>query len=239
MRIVLAAAPALVLASAVLLAGCATKQPVVQAKPPELTRNDCTTVVLFDKVKIAEPDEAVRPEHRAFLGHWQKGAWQGKWCHDMLISAVYPDGSVDLFDMHAPYAPWGKPATAFKRKGRINEQGVLTFRHGTEVRRYRVVDGRLHAVRSGATAELRAVLINPDTELQVASAVTAPAEMPVARAAPAPTEPVKLAAASKAGQPKPELSLERMPTLPADGGFEGAGTAPATSQPPPERGTTG
>ncbi|MEM6974224.1 MAG: hypothetical protein AAF577_15605 [Pseudomonadota bacterium] len=150
---------------ATMLAGCmGSKQEVAEAQPappPDLTRSDCYTVTLFDGFDIKPPPEGTPVAHAAFLGEWRFGAWDGKWCHDLLVTEILDDGTVILMDKHAPYVPWGQPATAFERKGRIDQNGVLRFRHGTTQRSYRLDadSGRLVGMRedvNGAlTAELR------------------------------------------------------------------------------------
>ena len=177
----------LIAAACLVAAGCA-QGPVEVAEappplPPELTRDDCYTVVLFDKVKIVQPGPDVPPEYHAFVGNWQKGAWDGKWCHDLLIHEVRADGSADIFEMHAPYEPWGQPATAFKRTGRIDKEGNLRFRYGTETVSYALVDGQLHARRSGKFGALEAVLVNGEKVKRDAAGV------PVALTKDAPPKP--------------------------------------------------
>lgn len=159
-------------AVSLVLAGCAQKpEEVAEAPPPELTRDDCYTVVLFDDVDIVQPGPEVPAEYHGFVGAWQKGAWDGKWCHDVLISEVRADGSVELFEMHAPYVEWGQPASAFKRRARIDENGNMRFRYGTETISYTLVDGSLHARRSGRFGDLAAVLVNGDSVARDAAGV--------------------------------------------------------------------
>lgn len=195
-------------AACLVVAGCA-KEPVevAEAPPPELTRDDCYTVVLFDDVDIVRPGPDVPAEYHGFVGNWQKGAWDGKWCHDVLISKVGADGSAELFEMHAPYAEWGQPASAFKRKGRFDESGNLRFRYDTEVVTYKLVDGRLHARRSGRFGDLVAVLVNGETVRRDAAGVPVGLDNKKAEA-PRPAEPDldRLAAA----EPSP------VPAAPAD-----------------------
>lgn len=166
-----------ILAAACLFAAGCAKEPVEVAEappPPELTRDDCYTVVLFDDPEIVQPGSDVPPEYSGFLGNWTNGAWGGKWCHDLRVSKVTADGTVTLYDMHAPYEPWGQPATAFERKGRIDQEGNLRFRYGTEAVTYKLVEGKLHARRSGRFGDLEAILIDPD-EAPVAVATANPA----------------------------------------------------------------
>lgn len=202
MRVILLAA-----ATAV-VAGCASKKVETPPPAPQLTRTDCYTVVLFDDVEIAEPSDAVPAQNRAFLGHWQKGAWAGKWCHDILVSAVHEDGTAEIFDMHAPYDPWNQPATAFKRRARIDDKGTLRFRHGNESRSYRIVDGRLHAKRSGQLGDHEAVLVDTNTATAMTRATTqvAEASVPAPGAAPQPVTAPGLSAIAPVAAATPEAT---------------------------------
>lgn len=146
------------LAVALGLAGCAggsdkaeapAKPVITKAKLERLNEPGCYTVDLFDVPVIAEPDEGVRPEHAKWLGHWAGGEWEGSWCHELIVTSVAPDGRVELLDLHAPSATYSAPATAFRRTGRIFEDGTLRFAHGTVVRRYAMHEGRLLGQREG------------------------------------------------------------------------------------------
>jgi hypothetical protein len=117
-------------------------------KPPappivEVAADDCYTVDLFTEVSIEQPAPEVPSTHQQVLGEWGGGAWNDVWCHGLLVTKVYPDGRADLVDMHAPYEPWKQPATAFRRVGRIDDQGNLRFAHGTTALSYRIEDGKL------------------------------------------------------------------------------------------------
>lgn len=161
MRIILVAAACLGLAGCL---GTGTGKKVAEAELPEgpsLNRSDCYTVVLYDKHDVKKPAKDVPPEHAAFLGKWSNGAWNGKWCHDLLVTEVRKDGTVEMVEMHAPYEPWNQPATAFKRTGRINDQGELRLAYGVEQVSYRIVDGRMIARRSGSLGNLEAELRKP------------------------------------------------------------------------------
>ncbi|MEL6264526.1 MAG: hypothetical protein AAFR52_02600 [Pseudomonadota bacterium] len=152
-------------AAAAALAACSltNEKPPVTAAPevePDLTRSDCYTVVLYDGFDIAPAPAQIAPEHAAFLGEWRFGAWDGEWCHDLIVTEIAADGQVTLMDLHAPHEPWGQPASAFKRTARIDPEGVLRFRHGVTNRAYRLDPrGRLVAERTFGntvyTAELR------------------------------------------------------------------------------------
>ncbi|MEM1382958.1 MAG: hypothetical protein AAF713_10660 [Pseudomonadota bacterium] len=150
------------IAGALLVAACA--EPKVEAPKPtvptNLTRADCYTVELFDPVEIEVAAEDVPPEYSRFLGDWHQGAWNGQWCHDLMVTKVHFDGRAEIFEMHAPFEPLGQPATAFRRVGRINENGELRFAYGTETLTYTLVQGKLIAKRSGIHGDMQAVLTN-------------------------------------------------------------------------------
>lgn len=149
----------LIVAAGLVLLGCAEKpKEVAQTAPQIQTRPDCYTVVLFDKHPIVPPEAGVPPEYAQYLGQWKQGAWNGEWCHDLLVTEVKKDGEVRLVEMHAPYEPWGQPASAFKRVGRIDKDGQLILRYGTESIRYRLEGGRMIAERSGIHGNLVAML---------------------------------------------------------------------------------
>ncbi|MBK0400912.1 hypothetical protein H0I76_17060 [Limibaculum sp. M0105] len=184
------------LATGLLVLGCAEKPKEVVQKEPEITtRPDCYTVVLFDKHPIVPPVAGVPLEHARFLGQWNRGAWNGEWCHDLRITEVTPDGQVHLVEMHAPYEPWGQPASAFKRTGRIDKDGILTLRYGTESVRYRIENGQLHAQRSGVLGNLVAVLAQEGAAVVQQSATPLP-----------PVRPTSSLASSTTGQSASKVS---------------------------------
>jgi len=113
---------------------------------------------LFTKVKVEKPADGIPEAHQQFLGNWGAGAWDDIWCHDLLISKVDAGGRVELVDMHAPYVPWNYPATAYRRVGRIDEDGNLRFAYGTERRTYRIENGNLIGERSGTFGNLQIVM---------------------------------------------------------------------------------
>ncbi|MEM6423425.1 MAG: hypothetical protein AAF698_12585, partial [Pseudomonadota bacterium] len=80
-------------------------------------------------------------------------------------------GQVSIMDLHAPHEPWGKVATAFKRTGRINDDGKLLFRHGNTTREYEVVGDRLHGRMIDALEGMREVRLHrpEDAPVQTAS----------------------------------------------------------------------
>ena len=162
----------MIAAACAVVAGCAKEPEPVQAPEPEpeLTRADCYTVVLFDDPQVQEPGENVPPAYAGYLGSWTRGAWDGEWCHELLVTQVSPDGAVELYELHAPYPEWGQPASAFKRTARIDDNGDLRFRYGTESLRYDLVEGKLYAERSGRFGKLEAVLVAPDAEVPAGTA---------------------------------------------------------------------
>jgi len=153
------------LAACLLAAACAEPAPEAPpapakaaAPPPAVSRANCYTVELFEKREIRAPEPEVPPDYRAYLGRWENGAWAGRWCHDLLIYDVTPEGEVTLVDMHAPSQRFGVAASAFTRTGQIGEDGTLRFGSEIERRVYRLEKGRLVAVRIGPYGELDAVL---------------------------------------------------------------------------------
>lgn len=205
------------------LAGCMTAQQeqaaTPAATPPPIDAAagaDCYTVDLFTKVKVEKPGPDVPEKFRRFAGFWGSGAWNGVWCHDLLVSKVHPDGRVELVDMHAPYEPWHQPASAFRRTARIGEDGVLRFEYDGEKVSYRIIDGRLYATRVGRLGKLEAVLrlrgVPPVPEPRPERYATAPA---------APAVTVRPAAAAKgitAPMPKAKPARLAAARAPAIGG---------------------
>lgn len=187
--------PILVLALCLATLGCAeqTRSVQIAAAPPapapqEVDGAECYTVELFDKVKVQKPARDVPPEYTQFLGKWEKGAWNNLWCHDLLVTSVTKDGTVEVFDMHGPYDPWGQPASAFKRVGKIEPDGQLRFANGSDTLSYRLEGARLHGTRAGKLGTLT-------VELRQAGRVPLPTPKPLALAAAA-AAPTQLAAAT-------------------------------------------
>lgn len=153
------------------VAGClevGSKKPVETAQAAPVTKvavpttdSQCYTVVLFSDAKVEKPAKDVPEVYKRFLGSWTGGAWNGVWCHDLLVTKVHNDGRVELYEMHAPYEPWAQPATAFKRIGRIDENGRLRFAYGTETVTYEMIYGQLKATRAGVLGNLKATLARP------------------------------------------------------------------------------
>ncbi len=134
----------------------------VKAEKPVLAATDidpdCYTVDLFTPEEVQKPEKDVPEAYRAYLGRWSGGAWNDVWCHNLLVYNVHKDGSVDLVEMHAPYEPWGQPATAFNRVARIGEDGKLRFSQGVERTTYRLENGFLVGTRSGLYGDLKITL---------------------------------------------------------------------------------
>ncbi|MEM1300499.1 MAG: hypothetical protein AAGH68_14595 [Pseudomonadota bacterium] len=109
------------------LAACAPEQKAkIEEDFSKRLSPGCYTVDLFDPYRLEYPEAGVSAENRKFLGVWKNGAWGGNWCHDLYITNVFADGSVELLDAYGPSAKHGHEATVYKRKGKI-ENGVLTF----------------------------------------------------------------------------------------------------------------
>ena len=127
------------------IVGCAAKKPAVVA--PTATAIECRTVTLFD-MNMEPPSSSVPVEWRRFAGHWGKGAWDGKLCHEIVVEAIYPDGTARVVDMQGYYDPWGEVPTAFRRKGRFDEDGALVIKIGSkEELVYRIDGGLVRGVR--------------------------------------------------------------------------------------------
>lgn len=122
------------------LAACAEeKRAKVQVDVSKRLSPGCYTVDLFDPYKLEAPGPAVSVENRKFIGVWKNGAWGGRWCHDLYITKVSPDGTVDLLDAYGPSSAHGTEATVYRRTGQIKD-GVLTFfSHARTPVSYRIV----------------------------------------------------------------------------------------------------
>mgnify|MGYP006275026767 CR=1 FL=1 len=137
---------ALLFATAALALGaCAAPEPAPQRSVgfEQTLDPSCYTVDLFQEVRIAEPNGDLPEGWNGYKGRWGGGAWAGEWCHDLYVLAVEPDGLVRLIETHAPYEPWGKRATAYRRTARIGEDGRLRLRYGRVEIEYWLEDGRL------------------------------------------------------------------------------------------------
>jgi hypothetical protein len=115
--------------SAVLaVAGCGGDEPEVVAEVDLADRLSpgCYTVDLFDPYTIEQPPEGAPDSAASFLGVWKNGAWNGQWCHDLYVTKVAADGTVEVLDAYGPMRSAGIEATVFRRKGHLQD-GVLTF----------------------------------------------------------------------------------------------------------------
>lgn len=149
-------------AAGMVLTGClATEHAAAPppAPPAEVTRDDCYTVVMFSDASIEAPSPDVPEAWRDYLGVWVKGAWDGKWCHDLYVTSIEPSGEVSLIEAHGPYEPWSKPATAFRRTGHIDEDGRLHLTYGGIRVVYELRDGMLVGSRREGASELTAALV--------------------------------------------------------------------------------
>lgn len=145
------------------LTACAPK--VVKKGPTPYDKTvvaDCYTVELFTVAKVETPGDDVPPEWAAYSGKWGKAAWEGKWCHDLHVTKINADGTVEVMSLHAPYEPWGKPATAFRRQGRITDDGRLRIVFSGVAVEYWIEDGRLYGLRSEGGGKMR-IKLQPGT----------------------------------------------------------------------------
>ena len=154
----------LLVTACVIVSGCLATQAEVEVASPappaeKAVNSDCYTVDLFTRSKVQKAAAEVPEANRQFLGKWGGGAWNGFWCHDLVVTEVHADGRVELVEMLAPYAPWNYPATAFNRVGRIDGDGNLRFVYGTERLSYRIESGKLIGTRSGLYGNLRIELV--------------------------------------------------------------------------------
>lgn len=143
--------------AALALAACSSGEKKAAGPTPydRTVVEDCYTVDLFTVAPIEQPEEDVPAEWAAFSGKWGSAAWDGKWCHDLHVLNIASNGDVEVMDMHAPYEPWRKPATAFRRKGRISKDGRLRVSHSGVIKEYWVKDGRLYGLRKEGNGQLR------------------------------------------------------------------------------------
>lgn len=141
---------AIIIALALAVAGCGGGKPKPEPSAgfEETVDASCYTVDLFQKPRFVEPNGEVPSAWRGFTGRWGGGAWAGQWCHDLYVLEVKPDGLVRLIETHAPFEAWGKPATAFSRTARIDEDGRLRLAYGRVKIEYWIENGRLLGVRN-------------------------------------------------------------------------------------------
>lgn len=144
--------------AALFLAACAPKKEAVDYNAFDKTEDPtCYTVDLFDE-PVIQPESNVPATLAEFSGVWGGGAWGGVWCHDLHVLEVKSDGSAYLVEAHAPYAPWGKPATAFKRVGQIGEDGRLRVVYGDVTAEYWLENGRMLGSRDDGIAKFKIAL---------------------------------------------------------------------------------
>ena len=128
---------------------------------------DCYTVDLFDPYRLEYPDQSVPAEVRQFLGVWRQGAWGGKWCHDLYVTAAYPDGTLDVLDLYGPLPGTAVEATAFKRKARVVD-GELQFGSvGFATTTYRREGEYLIGVRDGVHGKFNVTMIREERLAEV------------------------------------------------------------------------
>jgi hypothetical protein len=148
------------------LVACAppsAKKPAGPTAFDQTVDQSCYTVEIDSPAKIREPNLTVPKALRALSGRWGGGAWAGKWCHDLHVLSVEPNGNAVVIEAHAPYEPWGKNATAFRRKARVSEDGTLRMIYKGVVIEYWVADdGSLHGLRKEGDLEHRIKLSRAD-----------------------------------------------------------------------------
>ena len=154
---------------ALAIAGCVPMKAKKQVGDPHAKNLSpgCYTVDLFDPYVLQYPEETVSAEAREFLGVWRQGAWGGDWCHDLYVTAVYPDGTVDVLDLYGPKRDSGVEATVFKRRGFI-ENGTLKLNSvGFAKVTYRREGRYLLGFRDGVHGEFNATMIREEKVAQV------------------------------------------------------------------------
>ncbi|HET7409567.1 MAG TPA: hypothetical protein VFJ13_05160, partial [Paracoccaceae bacterium] len=102
------------------------------------------------------PAEVAQEAHK-FLGVWKHGAWDGKWCHDLYVTSISTDGSVEVLDAYGPYRAAGMEATVFRRTGTL-EDGVLTFHSRGGTVRYRRDGEYLVGTRKGTLGDFEIIM---------------------------------------------------------------------------------
>lgn len=147
------------LITAVLATACAPKREARGPTPFDKTVvADCYTVELFTVADIEPPGSDVPVEWAAYSGKWGKAGWDGKWCHDLHVLSIDAAGNVVVMELHAPYEPWGRQATAFKRTGKIGQDGRLRVSYSGVLNEYWVQNGRLYGLRKEGGGALRIAL---------------------------------------------------------------------------------
>lgn len=159
----------LVILFALAIAGCVPmkgKKPAGDPHAKNLSPG-CYTVDLFDPYVLQYPADSVPAEARDFLGVWRQGAWGGDWCHDLYVTAVYPDGTADVLDLYGPKRDSGIEATVFKRKGRIENGALRISSIGIAAVTYRREGKYLLGFRDGIHGEFNATMIREEKVAQV------------------------------------------------------------------------
>ncbi|MEM9043131.1 MAG: hypothetical protein AAGC81_00440 [Pseudomonadota bacterium] len=134
--------------------------PAPEALPTYASLRDssCYTVDLFDPVTIKTPGPEVPAQYHGFLGEWGGGAWNGKWCHDLVIYEVRANGEVELLSMHAPNFDINHPPTVFKRKAVIDINNTLRMAAGFDRMVYNLDRQFLVGKRTGRSGEYEIAL---------------------------------------------------------------------------------
>ncbi|MEM9099296.1 MAG: hypothetical protein AAGC79_12320 [Pseudomonadota bacterium] len=154
----------LISALCVVLAACGPEKkaaaPAPEALPTyaNLRDSDCYTVDLFDPVQIKAPGSDVPVQYHGFLGEWGGGAWNGKWCHDLVIYEVRANGEVELLSMHAPNFEIGYPPTVFKRTAVIDINNTLRLVAGDDRMVYNLDRQFLVGKRTGKRGDYQIAL---------------------------------------------------------------------------------
>ena len=172
-------APALAGMALLAIAGCAGEEQPVVAQPPQPVVNvadrlspGCYTVDLFDPYTIEAPTPDVPADATAFLGVWRNGAWNGDWCHDLYVTRIAADGSVEVLDAYGPWRAAGIEATVFRRNGHIDD-GVLTFHSQGGTVQYRREGEYLVGSRRGTCGNMEITMSRQDgLVLQAGQSVT-------------------------------------------------------------------
>ncbi|MEM7212821.1 MAG: hypothetical protein AAF479_13165 [Pseudomonadota bacterium] len=127
----------------------------------------CYTVDLFDPYFIQYPDESVPTEVRQYLGVWRQGAWGGKWCHDLYVTAAYADGTVDVLDLYGPLPGTPVEATVFKRKGRVVNGELQLSSIGFATTTYRREGEYLLGLRDGVHGKFDVTMVREERLAEV------------------------------------------------------------------------
>lgn len=154
----------------IMLAGCAAKP---KGPPEDLLAKQlkpgCYTVDLFDPFDVIAPARDVPKNVSAFLGAWKDGAWDGRWCHELIVTKVFADGRVELLDLYGPLHDYGLQATVFRRKGTIIDGKLQVGTIGHSTATYERVGKYLVGRRTGriGTYEITMAKDSRITELRI------------------------------------------------------------------------